>query len=406
MLKSFIKKLSKPTTKKYSEPALMHAYARLPVSFVRGEGCKLWDPEGNEYLDALGGIAVTFLGHCHPKISETISLQANRLLHISNLFHIQEQARLGERFCQVSGMDKVFFGNSGAEANEAAIKIARLYARMKNIASPTIITANGSFHGRTMATISATGNDAIKEGFAPHLPGFIHVDYDDLEAIEQQANKPDVVAVMIEPIQGEAGVIVPSENYLKGIRSICDQHDCLMIVDEIQTGMGRTGKWFAHQHEAILPDVITSAKALGNGIPIGACAARGAAAELISPGSHGTTFGGNPFASQVAYSVIETIDNDNLIERAEEIGTYLKKQIQQKLGTISKVVDIRGKGLMLGIELNQAYPNLAMKFMAEGLVVNVTGGGKVVRLLPSALISEQQAKQTAEIMQSVISKLK
>lgn len=406
MLKSLIKKLSKQTTKQYSEPALMQAYARLPVSFVRGEGCKLWDPEGNEYLDALGGIAVTFLGHCHPTISETISLQANKLLHVSNLFHIQEQARLGEKFCQISGMDKVFFGNSGAEANEAAIKIARLYGRSKNIDTPTIITAKGSFHGRTMATISATGNDAIKEGFAPYLPGFIHVDYDDLDAIEQQANKPDVIAVMIEPIQGEAGVIMPSDNYLAGIRAICDQHNCLMIVDEIQTGMGRTGKWFAHQHEAILPDVITSAKALGNGIPIGACAARGAAAELISPGSHGTTFGGNPFASQVAYTVINTIEDDSLIDRAAEIGAYLKKQIQQKLGTISKVVDIRGKGLMLGIELNQVYPNLVMHFMAEGLVVNVTGGGKVIRLLPSALMSENQAKQTAEILQSVISKLK
>lgn len=406
MLTSLINKLRKEPTKQYSAPALMQAYSRLPISFVRGEGYKLWDDDGNEYIDALGGIAVTFLGHCHPAISEAISLQANKLLHTSNLFHIQEQARLGENFCRIAGMDKVFFSNSGAEANEAAIKIARLHGRSKNVDNPTIITANNSFHGRTMATISATGNEAIKAGFAPLLPEFIHVDYNDLDAIEQHANNPDVVAVMIEPIQGEAGIVLPSDGYLAGIRAICDKHGWLMIVDEIQTGMGRTGKWFAYQHEDVAPDIITSAKALGNGIPIGACAARGFAAELISPGSHGTTFGGNPFASQIANTVIDVIESNDLVERAGEIGAYLKKQIQQKIGTTNKVVDIRGKGLMLGIELDEAYSDLAMHFLAAGLVVNVTGGGKVIRLLPSVMINETQAKQIAETLLSVISNLR
>ena len=405
MLKSFINKLRKEPIEPFAEPALMHTYARAPISFARGEGCTLWDSDGNEYLDALGGIAVTFLGHCHPKITETITLQASKLLHTSNLFHIQEQARLSEKFCRISGMDKVFFSNSGTEANEAAIKIARLHGHSKKIATPTIITANHSFHGRSMGALSASANSRIQAGFEPLLAGFVHVDYNDLKAIEAHRNNPDVVAVMIEPIQGEAGIIVPDEGYLAGIRRICDDHGWLMIVDEIQSGMGRTGKWFAYQHEAILPDVLSSAKALGNGIPIGVCAARGAAADLLSLGKHGTTFGGNPFASQVASQVIDLIEQNNLTERADEIGRLLKQQIQQKIGTLKQVVAVRGKGLMLGVELDKAYDDLVMRFLAAGLVINVTAGGKVIRLLPAVVVSEQQVKQIAATLLAVLSEL-
>ena len=274
MLKQLFKKLRKEPLPSYPEPALMTSYARLPVSFVRGEGCLLWDSEGKEYIDALGGIAVTFLGHCHPKISETISLQANKLLHVSNLFHISEQSDLGDKFCRISGMDKVFFGNSGAEANEAAIKLARLHGNAKGIKNPTVITMKQSFHGRTMATLSASGNEAIHKGFHPLLSSFIHVDYNIVDAVKVHATNADVVAVMVEPIQGEGGVILPDEGYLKGLREVCDQNDWLLIIDEIQTGMGRTGKWFGFMHDDIQPDVVTSAKALGNGIPIGACVQR------------------------------------------------------------------------------------------------------------------------------------
>ena len=402
MLKQLFKKLRKEPLPSYPEPALMTSYARLPVSFVRGEGCLLWDNEGKEYIDALGGIAVTFLGHCHPKISEMISLQANKLLHVSNLFHISEQSDLGDKFCRISGMDKVFFGNSGAEANEAAIKLARLHGNAKGIKNPTVITMKQSFHGRTMATLSASGNEAIHKGFHPLLSSFIHVDYNNVDAVKEHADNADVVAVMVEPIQGEGGVILPDEGYLKGLREVCDQNDWLLIIDEIQTGMGRTGKWFGFMHDDIQPDVVTSAKALGNGIPIGACAARGAAADLMSPGTHGSTFGGNPFSSKIAETVIDIIEQDKLVEQAQEIGGLLKKQLQQKLGTLQNVVSIRGKGLMIGVELDQAYPDLAQLFLNQGLVININGGGKVIRLLPSVLMTEQQAKHVAQTIHDIV----
>lgn len=405
MLQKLLKRFQKEPKAQYSEPAIMNSYARLPVSFVRGEGARLWDTTGREYLDALGGIAVTFLGHCHPKISQAISLQANKILHTSNLFHIQEQADLGMKFCAVSGMDKVFFGNSGAEANEAAIKIARLYARAKGIKQPLIITAEQSFHGRTMAALSATGNAAIQKGFEPLLSGFVHVPYNNIAAMQKYADNSDVVAIMIEPIQGEGGIIVPDQGYLKALRTLCDEQDWLLIVDEIQTGMGRTGEWFAFQHEDIQPDVITSAKALGNGIPIGACAAKGAAAELISPGKHGTTFGGNPFASKIGETVIDIINDEQLVAKAGAIGASLKKQLQQTLCSFDQVVDIRGKGLMLGVELDKVYPDLAMKFLDAGLIINITGGGKVIRLLPSVLLSESQVKKIVKIIHDVVSTL-
>ena len=405
MIQNILNKFRKDTKQRYATPALMNSYARLPVSFVRGEGCKLWDVRGQEYLDALGGIAVAFLGHCHPRISEAISIQGSKLLHVSNLFHIQEQADLGEKFCRISGMDKVFFGNSGAEANEAAIKIARLYARSKKIESPAILTANHSFHGRTMACLSATGNKAIKSGFEPMVSEFIHIDYNDIEAARLHSDNKNIVAMLIEPVQGEAGIIIPDKGYLTALRELCDENGWLLMFDEIQSGMGRTGEWFAHQHEDIAPDVLTSAKALGNGIPIGACAARGLAAELISVGKHGTTFGGNPFASVIASTVIDVIEQEGLLERAIETGKLLKSQLQQKLGASSKVVDIRGHGLMLGVELDQAYPDLAKQLLEQGLVVNITAGGKVIRLLPAVVITENQVKQVAEIIANHIATL-
>jgi len=309
---------------------------------------------------------------------------------------------LGEKFCRISGMDKVFFGNSGAEANEAAIKLARLHGNTKGVKNPTIITMKQSFHGRTMATLSASGNDAIQKGFHPLVQSFIHVDYNSIDAVKKHADNTDIVAVMVEPILGEGGVVLSDEGYLKDLREICDQQGWLLIIDEIQTGIGRTGKWFGFMHDDILPDVITSAKALGNGIPIGACAARGPAAELMSPGMHGSTFGGNPFASKIAETVLDTIEQEQLVERAEKIGCFLKRQCQQKLGTLKQVTDIRGKGLMMGIELDQAYPNLAQTFLDKGLVVNITGAGKVIRLLPSVLLTEKQAKTIAETIHDVV----
>jgi len=405
MLQNLFKKFRKGAHSNDSKSTLMNAYARLPVSFVRGKGCSLWDSDGREYLDALGGIAVTFLGHSHPKVAEAISLQANKLIHTSNLFHIQEQTDLGTKFCEIAGMDKVFFCNSGAEANEAAIKLTRLHARTKNIDSPVIIAMNNSFHGRSLATLSASGNNAIQKGFQPLVSDFIHVDYNDIEALRTHQDNSNVVAVMLEPIQGESGIVIPDEGYLSEVRRLCDEHGWLLVVDEIQSGIGRTGKWFAHQHENILPDVITSAKALGNGIPIGACAAQGEAAKLITPGSHGTTFGGNPFATQIGLTVLQIIEQENLVAQADEIGSFLKKQLQQKLGSYDKIVDIRGRGLMLGVELDHAYPDLAKQFLAHGLVVNITGGGKVIRLLPSVLLTNAQAKQIADTLQNVIAAL-
>ena len=402
MLKNLLNKFRKVPPKHYDEPGLMNTCSRLPVSFVRGEGSILWDEDDKQYLDALGGIAVAILGHSHPRISEAISLQASRLLHVSNLFHIREQALLGEKFCAISQMDKVFFANSGSEANEAAIKIAQLHGQNKGIEMPTIITANSSFQGRARATLSASENSTLQNGFAPLMGNFIHADFNNIDAIGVHAQNPDVVAVMIEPIQGEAGINVPDEGYLRSLRTLCDEHGWLLMLDEIQSGMGRTGKWFAYQHEEIIPDVMTSAKALGNGIPIGACAATGAAAEVFGPGSHGSTFGGNPFACQVALTTIDVIEQEDLLMAAHEMGRYLKKQIQQTIGTHGRVIDIRGKGMMLAVELDQPYPNLAMLFLTAGLVANVTGRGKVISLLPAINLSQAEAKKIAQILHDVI----
>lgn len=405
MLKNLFKRFNKQPAKVFDEPALMNTFARQPVSFDRGDGLNLWDDEGKLYLDALGGIAVAILGHSHPTINKTISLQAARLMHSSNLFHIKEQAELGEKFCQIAQMEKVFICNSGTEANEAAIKIARKYGNNKGVSTPTVITFKGGFHGRTMGALSATANEGLQKGFTPLLPGFMHLEYNNIKAIEAVKGDNNIVAVMVEPILGESGVIVPDEGYLSALRQLCDDNDWLLICDEIQTGMGRTGKWFAYQHENILPDVMTSAKALGNGVPIGACAARGKAAQVLQPGDHGSTFGGNHFACKVAMTVIDTMNNDKLVENAAEMGALLKKQLQQKLGTHEKVTNVRGKGLMVAVELDQAYEGLAQSFLEQGLVVNITGGGKVIRLLPAAIIKPAQVKKITDTILQVVNQL-
>ncbi len=372
----------------------MSSYQPLPVAFEHGSGVWLTDQDGQQYLDALSGIAVCGLGHAHPDVTQAIADQAGKLLHTSNLYHIPLQEELAARLTSLAGMDKVFFANSGAEANEAAIKIARLYGHQKGIDHPVIITATGSFHGRTMATLSATGNPKIQKGFEPLVEKFIHVSYNDIEAISSVIDE-NVVAVMLEPIQGEAGIVIPDEGYLKSVREICDQNNCLLILDEIQTGMCRTGEWFAFQHENITPDVMTLAKALGNGMPIGACLAKGVAAELIQPGSHGSTFGGNPLASRAGLAVIDVLSRQKLHENAAKLGAEMLLSLKNGLSEIKGVVSIRGKGLMLGIELDKDCAQLVNMALEEHILINVTSGN-VIRLLPPLIIDVEIAQQIVE----------
>jgi acetylornithine aminotransferase len=372
---------------------LMKTYKRLPVTFARGEGAYLFDTDGERYLDALSGIAVCGLGHAHPAVSEAICEQSRRLLHTSNMYQIERQEQLADELCAVAGMDRAFFSNSGAEANEAALKLARLYGHRRDIATPQVIVTEGSFHGRTLATLTATGNRKIQAGFEPLVPGFLRAPYDDLDAIRTIAsNSPGVVAVLVEPVTGEGGIRIPAANYLQELRAVCDRHNWLLMLDEIQTGMGRTGQWFAHQHAGIQPDVMTLAKGLGNGVPIGACLARGPAAEIFQPGNHGSTFGGNPLASSAALAVLKTIRDDDLIKRAAQLGLRLLEGFRQRLAAVAGVVDIRGQGLMLGIELDRPCAELMQQALARKLLINVTAD-KVVRLLPPLIISDAQADE-------------
>ena len=383
---------------------LMKNYNPLPVSFVKGEGSWLIDDRGERYLDALGGIAVCALGHSHPSLSEVISEQAASLMHTSNIYRIASQEELAKKLVIHSGMSNVFFCNSGAEANEAAIKLARLYASKRKISNPHIVVMENSFHGRTMATLSATGSKRVHQGFAPLVPGFKHVPYNNIEVLKSTVDaEKNIVAVMIEPIQGEGGIIVPDKDYLKKIRSICDENNLLMIVDEVQTGMCRTGKWFAFQHENILPDIITIAKALGNGVPIGACLARGESSKLFQPGSHGSTFGGGPFVSSIALKVIDILEKHKMDEYAAKLGSYLIDKFKKSLEGTQGIVDIRGKGLMIGIELEKDCPNLVEKALENKLLINVTSG-KVIRLLPPLIMNEKEADQVVSILTSILKK--
>lgn len=382
---------------------IMNTYGRLPVSFVKGEGCYLYDDQNQRYLDALTGIAVCGLGHAHPAVAQAICDQANTLVHTSNLYGIPNQEALADKLCQLSGMDRVFFGNSGAEANEAAIKIARRFGHEKNIDLPTIIVANNSFHGRTLSTLSATGNPKVQAGFEPLVAGFIHVDFNDINAIKQACNS-SVVAIMVEPIQGEGGLATPPESYLQEIRQLCDEKDYLMILDEIQTGVCRTGKWFAGQHSHIVPDVMTLAKGLGNGFPIGACIAKGKAAEILVPGTHGSTFGGSPLACAAALATLKTMQDEALDQRALELGNYFQSSFKETLAALIEkniIVDIRGKGLMLGIELDRPCTELVKQALDKKLLINVTADS-VVRLLPALITTNEEADEIINIVSELI----
>lgn len=381
---------------------LMSTYSPLPVTFERGEGAYLWDSNNKQYLDAISGIAVCSVGHARPEVTEAISDQAGKLVHTSNLYQIDLQQKLADKLCEVSGLDEVFFSNSGTEANEAAIKLARLYGSNKNISNPEIIVVEGSFHGRTLAALSATGNKKIQDGFAPLVSGFIRVPFNDLEAIKGLVEtNPKIVAVLVEPIQGEGGVNVPDEGYLSGIRDLCDKHGWLMMLDEIQTGMSRTGKWFAFQHESIKPDVMTLAKALGNGVPIGACLASGKASGVFTPGKHGSTFGGNPLSCRAALAVMDVMQSNQLDKQAEELGNYLLQVFAEQLSDTAGVVDIRGKGLMLGIELEKECTELVATALELGLLINVTAGN-VIRLLPPLILTTEQADQIVNTVSDLI----
>jgi acetylornithine/N-succinyldiaminopimelate aminotransferase len=380
----------------------MPTYARLPVSFTRGEGAWLWDLNGKRYLDALSGIAVCNLGHSHPAVHQAICSQSKTLLHTSNLYRIDSQEQLASELARLSGMDKAFFCNSGAEANEAAIKLARLYGHKKNIHRPAILVMEKSFHGRTLATLSATGNPKIQQGFAPLVDGFIHVPYNDVAAVKKAITEHDnIVAILVEPIQGEGGVIIPATDYLNHLRDICDQHQLLLMLDEVQAGMGRTGKMFAFQHNNILPDVCTLAKALGNGVPIGACLARGNAAKTLSAGTHGSTFGGNPLACSAALAVLKILQDENLPAQAERQGQQICAALTSRLHNNDQIVDIRHKGLMIGIELSQPCTELVAKALAEGLLINVTGEN-TIRLLPPLIIDNEQTNLLVETLTTLI----
>ncbi len=375
---------------------LFNTYARLPVEFDRGEGVWLWDTAGRRYLDAVAGIAVCGLGHAHPAVTEALADQASRLVHTSNLYQIPLQEKAGELLTARAGMERVFFCNSGAEANEALIKLARLHGHQRGIKAPVIVVMDNSFHGRTLATLSATGNRRVQAGFEPLVSGFLRVPFDDLPALESLARGDnDVVAVLLEPIQGEGGVNVPGEGYLRGVRRVCDDAGWLMLMDEVQTGIGRTGHWFAHQHEGAVPDAMSLAKALGNGFPVGACLARGTAASLMGPGSHGTTFGGSPLASRVVSAVLETVDELGLVERAHGLGGRLRERLSSALAGLSGVVEIRGRGLMVGIELDRPCGELVARGLEDGLLINVTAQ-RVIRLLPPLVMSDDEADRLAD----------
>lgn len=372
---------------------LMSNYARLPVTFVKGEGAWLWDTQGTRYLDAIAGIAVCGLGHAHPAITTAICQQAQQLLHTSNLYGIAHQQALADALSRITHLERAFFGNSGAEANEAAIKIARLYGHSRGIDLPTIIVTEGSFHGRTLATLTATGNPKMQAGFAPLMPGFIRVPYNDIEAIAQLAEQhAEIVAILVEPVTGEGGIVIPDPDYLVNLRTLCDRHQWLLMLDEIQTGMGRTGQWFAYQETGILPDVLSLAKGLGNGVPIGACLARGPAAAIFQPGHHGSTFGGNPLVCRVALAVIQTIEQENLLPRVQVLSQRFYDGFSKALASISGVRKIRVKGLMIGIELDRSGYPLMSKALEHRLLINVTAE-RVVRLLPPLIISDAQADE-------------
>ncbi len=381
---------------------LMDTYARLPVAFTRGEGVWLWDAEGRRYLDAVAGVAVCGIGHAHPRLAQALCRQAQTLIHTSNLYRIPLQEELAARLCALSGMDNAFFCNSGAEANEAAIKLARLYGHRRGIETPTIIVMERAFHGRTMATLTATGNRKVQAGFEPLLGGFARVPYNDVRAVEQVGeHNRNVVAVLVEPFQGEGGVQVPEATYLERLRAVCDRFGWLLMLDEVQCGIGRTGRWFAFQHTRMLPDVMTLAKGLGSGVPVGACLARGAAAGVFKPGTHGSTFGGGPLACTAALTTLAVMEEEGLLANAASMGEYMLQAFRERLSGIPGVVEVRGQGLMIGIELKRPCKELVERALAAGVLINVTLDS-VIRLLPPLVIDRAQAQQVVDTVVAVV----
>ena len=381
---------------------VMNTYGRLPVTFERGEGVWLWDTEGKRYLDALAGVAVCGLGHAHPRFTAALQAQIGKLVHTSNIYGIALQEQLADRLAALSGMDNVFFCNSGCEANEAAIKLARLYGHQKGIEAPAIVVMEHAFHGRTMATLSATGSRKVQAGFEPLVSGFVRVPYDDLEAVRRVAeNNRSVVAVLVELVQGEGGVNICHDGYLRGLREICDANGWLLMLDEVQTGIGRTGKWFAFQHSGVKPDVMPLAKGLGNGVPIGACLAAGAAAQLFKPGHHGSTFGGNPLACAAALATLAIIEDDKLMQNAVMIGDFIRAQIGEKLAGLSGVREIRGIGMMTGIELDKPCKGIVEQALHAGLLINVTADN-VIRLVPPLIYTREDAQHLVDNLAPLI----
>jgi len=376
--------------------SVMNTYARLPVAFVSGAGARLTDEDGQSYLDALSGIAVCGLGHAHPVVAEAIAEQARTLIHTSNLYRVPLQEQLAERLCALTGMKQAFFGNSGAEANEAAIKLARLYGHRKGVTNPTIVVMEGAFHGRTMATLTATGNRKVQAGFEPLVPGFVRAPFGDLAAVESIAeHQSNVVAVFVEPIQGEGGIVVPPADYLPGLRALCDAKGWLLMLDEVQSGAGRTGRLFAHEHAGILPDVLTTAKGIANGFPIGAALTGGAAHEVLGPGTHGSTFGGNPLACAAALATLSVLTNGDTLPRVAALGDRMQSRFKQSLAGDNRVREVRGHGLMLGIELAEAPERFVERALEARLLLNVTQG-KVIRLLPPFILTDAEADQIVD----------
>lgn len=384
--------------------ALMNTYARLPVAFSHGSGCRITDTEGKEYLDALSGIAVNTLGHNHPKLVAAIAAQAGRMLHVSNLYRVVEQEQLAERLTALSGLTEAFICNSGAEANEAAIKLARFYGHKQGIDNPVIIVMEKAFHGRTMATLTATGNRKVQAGFEPLMPGFVRVPFDDIEAVRAVAeHNHNVVAVMLEVLQGEGGIHLAKLEYQRELRQLCDEKGWLLICDEVQCGMARTGKWFGYQHAGILPDVVTLAKGLGSGVPIGACLAGGKAAGLFGPGNHGSTFGGNPLACVAALTTLDVIEQEQLLTKAERIGELIRQGLREELAGVAGVVEVRGMGLMIGIELDRPCGDVVKQGLEAGIIINVTAE-KVIRLLPALIFGETEAQELVAKLAALIKK--
>jgi len=384
---------------------LMNTYARLPVSFERGEGAWLWDESGKRYLDAISGLGVTALGHAHPTVAEVIADQARLLMHTANIVRIPWQEKLGAKLAEISGLDRAFIGNSGTEAIECALKIVRLAGHARGIALPGVIVMENSFHGRTLAALSATGSGKVQAGFEPLVGGFERVPFNDLSAVEKIAAVPnEITAILVEPIQGEAGIQVPDTGYLAGLRRVCDAEGWLLIFDEIQSGLCRTGRWYAYQHEEAIPDILTSAKALANGFPIGACLARVEAAELLTPGRHGSTFGGNPLACRTACTVLDIMRHEHLADRAGALGARMLADLRQRLESRSPVVSIRGRGLMIGIELDREIEDFKALALERGLLLNVTRS-KVIRLLPPLIIDEDQADEIVATVSTLVESL-